>query len=441
MNSRQRRTFLVALAMLAPNFLGFVVFTAGPVVFSFIMAFTDWNLTLHNAYSNNKVMFVGLENFRALLGGEEWRYFSKYFYNTVYLMLIIPLDIALSLLAALALNSNIESLRGDRRHTGTVSIAVIAILGIIGMAMAGAHPFAIFMLVVTALVIILGLYLGQTSFRTLFYLPYLTSGVATYILWKALYRPETGPINRGLRIPLIGLSNTVAHTPAVLWNAAGWAMIIASAVLMVWFAVVMIKKYIYKDIGIAGVIFSCIGVALLLAGIAGIGHVISSLPHMVRPSPAAVVMLEPPKWLVDTTWSKPAIMLMSVFMSIGSNNMLMYLAALSNVPRNLYEAASIDGANGWQTFWNITWPQLAPTTFFIVIMHTIGGLQGGFDMARVMTQGGPAGSTTTLAYYLYERGFTDFKLGLASAIAWTMFAMIFVLTIINWRYGNKMVND
>jgi multiple sugar transport system permease protein len=58
-----------------------------------------------------------------------------------------------------------------------------------------------------------------------------------------------------------------------------------------------------------------------------------------------------------------------------------------------------------------------------------------------MTQGGPAGSTTTLAYYLYERGFTDFKLGLASAIAWTMFAMIFLLTMINWRYGNRMVND
>jgi multiple sugar transport system permease protein len=74
-------------------------------------------------------------------------------------------------------------------------------------------------------------------------------------------------------------------------------------------------------------------------------------------------------------------------------------------------------------------------------MHTIGGLQGGFDMARVMTNGGPAGSTTTLAYYLYQRGFMDFQLGLASAIAWTMFAVIFMLTIINWRFGNKMVND
>jgi multiple sugar transport system permease protein len=210
---------------------------------------------------------------------------------------------------------------------------------------------------------------------------------------------------------------------------------------MIWFIAEMIKKAANKDIGISGMIFSILGMALMLSCFVGIGYVITQLPHYVHPSPGVTAMLEPPKWLVDTKWSKPAIMIMAVFMSIGSNNMLMYLAALSNVPRNLYEAASIDGANGWQTFWNITWPQLAPTTFFIVIMHTIGGLQGGFDMARVMTEGGPAGSTVTLAYYLYERGFTDFKLGLASAIAWMMFAMIFILTIINWRFGNKMVND
>ena len=105
MNARQRRTLLIALAMLAPNFIGFMVFTAGPVIFSFIMAFTDWNLTLHNNFSSTKVMFVGLENFRALLGGEEWRYFSKYFVNTVYLMLAIPINIALSLIAAIMMKT------------------------------------------------------------------------------------------------------------------------------------------------------------------------------------------------------------------------------------------------------------------------------------------------------------------------------------------------
>jgi multiple sugar transport system permease protein len=233
----------------------------------------------------------------------------------------------------------------------------------------------------------------------------------------------------------------VISTPAILWQGFGLIIVAASALCMIWFLISMVRKLIYRDIGIAGLVFSVLGMVILLSSVAAIGYVVYMLPHRIIPSPGVYVYLDPPKWLVDITWSKPAIMLMAIFMSIGSNNMLMYLAALSNVPRNLYEAASIDGANGWQLFWNITWPQLAPTTFFIVIMHTIGGLQGGFDMARVMTNGGPAGSTTTLAYYLYQRGFTDFQLGLASAIAWTMFAVIFVLTIINWRFGNKMVND
>jgi multiple sugar transport system permease protein len=127
--------------------------------------------------------------------------------------------------------------------------------------------------------------------------------------------------------------------------------------------------------------------------------------------------------------------------------MLLYLAALSNVPQSLVEAASIDGASKWQTFWNVTWPQLAPTTFFCVIMGTIGGLQGGFEAARVMTgtngatPGGPAGSTTTLAFYMYQRAFLDFRFGFASAIAWVTFAMIFIVTLIQWRSGNKYVND
>jgi multiple sugar transport system permease protein len=431
----------IALAMLAPNFLGFFVFTAGPVIFSFIMAFTNWNLTIHNSFSNAKIQFVGFDNFKALLGGEEWRYFSHNFYNTAYFMLIIPIDIALSLISALMLSSNMDLIGGDRKmRRGGLVFLVTAVAALL-MGLSGVTPLAIFLTVVTGFVIMLGIWIGQTSFRTLFYLPYLTSGVATYILWKALYRPETGPINRFLNIALQGLSKSIIATPAILWNAAGWLIIIGAAVCMLWFFVSMIRKVIYKDIGLAGLIFSSIGMGMLLAGVAALGYVIYMLPARVIPSPGTYVFLEAPKWLVDITWSKPAIMLMAIFMSIGSNNMLMYLAALSNVPRNLYEAASIDGANGWQVFWNITWPQLAPTTFFIVIMHTIGGLQGGFDMARVMTNGGPAGSTTTLAYYLYQRGFMDFQLGLASAVAWTMFAVIFVLTIINWRFGNKMVND
>ncbi|MCA9310618.1 MAG: sugar ABC transporter permease, partial [Phycisphaerales bacterium] len=88
--------------------------------------------------------------------------------------------------------------------------------------------------------------------------------------------------------------------------------------------------------------------------------------------------LQPPEWLISSRWAKTAIVIMGIWLGIGGSNMLLYLAGLSNIPPELYEAAAIDGAAGWKRFINVTWPQLAPTTFFIVIMSTIGGLQGGF---------------------------------------------------------------
>jgi len=98
----------------------------------------------------------------------------------------------------------------------------------------------------------------------------------------------------------------------------------------------------------------------------------------------------------------------------------------------------VDGAGAWARFSHVTWPQLAPTTFFISIMSIIGGLQGGFDQARVMTGGGPAGSTTTLSYYVYNKAFQDLDLGYAAAISWVLFAVIFVATAINWRFGREL---
>ena len=150
--------------------------------------------------------------------------------------------------------------------------------------------------------------------------------------------------------------------------------------------------------------------------------------------------LMPPEWLISSTWAKTAILIMGIWLGIGGSNMLLYLAGLSNIPPELYEAASIDGASGWARFANVTWPQLAPTTFFIVIMSTIGGLQGGFEQAMAMTEG--KADTITLTYYLYNVAFEDeFQLGLASAIAWIMFAMIFVMTALNFRVGSQMVNE
>jgi multiple sugar transport system permease protein len=117
--------------------------------------------------------------------------------------------------------------------------------------------------------------------------------------------------------------------------------------------------------------------------------------------------------------------------------MLLYLAALSNVPEELLEAASLDGAGKWSSFRSVTWPQLAPTTFFIVVMSVIGGLQSGFETARVMTSGGPANTTMTVAYQIYSYAFERFQIGYASAISWALFAIIFAVTLVNWKFGNR----
>jgi len=95
--------------------------------------------------------------------------------------------------------------------------------------------------------------------------------------------------------------------------------------------------------------------------------------------------------------------------------MLLYLAGISDIPEELYEAAEIDGAGRCAKFRYVTWPQLAPTTFFIVIMGFIAGLQGGFEQARVLTWGGPANTTMTLSYYIFIKGFEEFQIGYASA--------------------------
>jgi multiple sugar transport system permease protein len=295
------RPVFVALQFLAPNLCGFLLFTLFPVVFSLVMAFTDWDLTRHNDLSDQKILFVGLANFSEMLWGSEAPKFWYYFYNTLYLMLAIPVGIAGSLALALCLHEKIRF---------------------------------------------------RTVFRTIYYLPTITAGVALLLLWSALLRPEGGLINQ-------------------------------------------------------------------------------ILGSMGLPQPG---------WLSSVTWAKPALMLIGIWTGIGGSNMILYLAGLSRIPVELFEAASMDGAGAWQRFRHIIWPQLAPTTFFISIMSIIGGLQGGFEQARILTLGGPAQSTTTLSYYIYQKGFEEFQLGYASAVSWILFLIVMALTLANWKFGNSSID-
>ena len=146
-------------------------------------------------------------------------------------------------------------------------------------------------------------------------------------------------------------------------------------------------------------------------------------------------------WLTAVKWAKPSLMLMSLWVMMGGYNMILFMAALQNVPRELYEAADIDGAGGWQRFWSITWPMISPTTFFITVMAVIGGFQGGFMQAYIMTGGGPERSTTTLEYLIYNHLYSWQHAGYAAAIAWFVFIVIFLVTLFNWRFGGKLVQQ
>ena len=120
--------------------------------------------------------------------------------------------------------------------------------------------------------------------------------------------------------------------------------------------------------------------------------------------------------------------------------MIIFLGGLKNIPNHLYEAAEIDGANKWQCFWNVTWPMLSPTTFMVAILCFISSFQV-FDIIQITTNGGPGRATSVLVYRVYKEAFQNWKMGYASAIAYFLFLIIFVITIIQWHGQKKWVND
>lgn len=184
---------------------------------------------------------------------------------------------------------------------------------------------------------------GQAVYRVLYFLPVITPTVASGVVWKYLFDPTQGVVNRGL----------------------------------------------------------------------------------------LAVGLEGPSWLSDPSWALVAVVVVGVWKRVGFN-MVVYLAALQSIPRAYYEAAQLDGAGPWQQFRHITLPLLAPTTFFLIVTALIDAFQV-FDLVYVMTSGGPLGSTDVLGYYLYRQAFRYSELGFASAVAYVMFALIFVVTVVQFR--------
>ncbi len=295
--------------------------------------------------------------------------FYFYFYNTGYLMLALPFSIAGALFLAVLLHGNF-AFRAPGHRSRAIGASVGATLLSAAALWFTGSPNLAYVVVTLGAIGTLGFIFGSVTYRAVLYLPTFTSGAATILLWTQLYNPNFGLINQGL-----------SHLAAVFGGQTtgpGWLTSTKS----------LLGFIPWPD--------------NFNNGGFGVG-------------------------------AREAIMFMGCWAAIGGNNLILFLAGLSSIPPELNEAAEIDGASPWQRFCHITWPQLAPTTFFIVIIALIGGLQGGFEQARMMTNGGPAGTTTTLSYYIYLQGFERLDLGYGSAVAWVLFLLVFGLTVLQWR--------
>ena len=222
------------------------------------------------------------------------------------------------------------------------------------------------------------------------------------IFWKALWNTV---YYTGLRVPfsllfslIVALLMNLKIRGILWWRVVYFVPAISSSV-----AIALVWRWIYsKDFGILNAFLAWFGVA-------------------------------PLSWLISETLAMPAVIVMSVWWSVGTN-MVIYLAALQGVPGQLYEAAELDGAGAWGKFRHVTFPMITPTTFFLLVLGTIGSLQI-FDIFYVMTQGGPNFATTSLVMYIFQNAFEYLEMGYASAVAWVLFFIILALSLVQLRFS------
>ena len=260
------RIYIKGYLFILPNFIGFFVFMALPIIMGLIISFTDYN-------GFSQFNFVGLKNYINMFHDEYFK--VSLWHNLIYTAVTVPGTIVTALLLAVVINKGIK---------------------------------------------------GSGLFKTMFFLPNISSMVAVGIVWAAIFNPTQGPLNLFL-----------------------------------------------KSLGI----------------------------------------MNPPMWLSSTKTALLSVMLVAIWKQSGYY-MIIILAGLQSVPTQLYEAASIDGADGIKKFFKITLPMLSPTMFMVLILSIINSFQV-FDLINIMTDGGPGRSTNVLVYRIYQEGFQKLQFGYASA--------------------------
>lgn len=274
------------LIFITPNFLGFILLTLVPVLSLFYIAFTKWS-----AFGMPK--FNGTVNWVRL-----WhdKIFWQATWHTFYYSIVhIPLTLAIAFALAVLLNSKLK---------------------------------------------------GRGFFRTVAFMPYVTSMVAAAQVWAMLFDPKSGPVNTLL-------------------------------------------------------------------------HLFTS---------------NPPGWLGSVTWAMPAVIIVGTWREVGYY-MILLLAGLQTIPAEQYEAAKLDGANGWQSFWHVTVPEMWPTLFFVLVTLTIGSFKI-LDLTLIMTNGGPGTTTEVLAQYVYSVAFDRGDYGYASAVSLVLLGICMVVTLIQFWYNH-----
>lgn len=283
---REHKT-LTGWLFIAPAFICFLLFLLIPAIMAVVMSFTSYN-------GFTAMKFIGIDNYTRLF---QDTYFLQSLWNIcLYVLMYVPSVVILSFLLAVLLNQKVRGIR---------------------------------------------------AFRVLFYLPCLTSTVASSMVWKWLMNPQGGLLN-------------------MLLSAVG-------------------------------------------------------LPTSA--------------WLNESKTTMVSIVIICVWSTLASNIMI-YLAALQNIPGSVYESASIDGVGRWRRIWKITLPLVAPTTFFVLTMALIGAFQV-FDQIYVLTSGGPAHATTVPMYSIYTNAFQESQLGYACSQAMILFLMILVVTLVQQKFNKE----
>lgn len=226
------------------------------------------------------------------------------------------------------------------------------------------------------------------------------------------------------------------------------------------FGQVMMNTLIFTGVSVVGSIIGGLLLGSLLATkvpLTGFAQTMAFAPHMLPGAAVGILWLfmfdpnyglsrwafslvgaDSPDWTTTSDWSLWAITIAYTWQRLGFVTVICYTAIL-DLPKDLYEAAALDGAHGWKLFRNLTLPLLSPITFFLSITGIISAAQA-FDIISIMTDGGPGVSSTTLSWMIYEEAFKKFDIGSASAAATVLLVLLLVITFVQVRYGEKKVN-